>query len=320
MDLLTKENITIEDIQSLIDNGIGESLNMEYKGAGALKKDESSKAKITKSISAFANSDGGVLIYGIHEEDQQPKSISYIDGNIFTNEWLEQIIGNIHRKIKVEIIPVRLNGDLSKTIYVVRIPESPDAPHMASDGKYYRRMNFQVVPMEEYEVRNLYNRRDTAELSLADIYHMRYAGPNDKDNSVHSFELLFSVENNCKVVEKEYKMTFLLENMEGVKLTWEPSETYIITLNTTNINDNKLMCLSTTRMVPVFPNEKLCIMKFKLNINSKHIESNLSRGKLLLTLHHSSGKKELKSDFASIFKKIMVSKNIITEDNKLKTI
>src|ERR1700752_2301480 len=110
MDLMTKESITIEDIQSLIDNGIGESLNLEYKGAGALKKDDPAKIKITKSISAFANSNGGILIYGIHEEDQQPKNISYIDGNVFSNEWLEQVIGNIHRKVKVEIITVRLDN------------------------------------------------------------------------------------------------------------------------------------------------------------------------------------------------------------------
>lgn len=78
MDLFTKENITIADIQSLINNGIGESLNLEYKGAGALKKDDTTKAKITKSISAFANSNGGVLIYGIHEEEQHGKIIRNI--------------------------------------------------------------------------------------------------------------------------------------------------------------------------------------------------------------------------------------------------
>ena len=219
MDLFTKENITIADIQSLIDNGIGESLNLEYKSAAALKKDDAAKVKITKSVSAFANSNGGVLIYGVHEEDQQPKSITYIDGNIFTNEWLEQIISNIHRKIKVEIIPVRLNDEISQTIYIVRIPESTDAPHMASDGKYYRRMNFQVVPMEEYEVRNLYFRTSTAELTNAKTFAIEYMGHPKNSPDKYSFKLYFSAVNPSEVVEKDYKMSITFENSIDLRLS-----------------------------------------------------------------------------------------------------
>lgn len=309
MDLLTKENITIEDIQSLIDNGIGESLNLEYKSAGALKKDDTAKAKITKSISAFANSNGGVLIYGIHEEDQQPKSISYIDGNIFTNEWLEQIIGNIHRKVKIEIIPVRLNDDLSKTVYVVRIPESTDAPHMASDGKYYRRMNFQVVPMEEYEVRNLYYRKDTAELSIADTFIALY----DKERSInlgqHCFLINLSVANKSKTVEKEYKLTVSIEGADDVEVSWEKNSKYIYT-HTTTPN------ISTTEMIPIFPTEELCIMNLILFIPLNAIRNYLENAKLIQTLHYSSGTKEFKMTFFHMFRQTLLDKNIITEDNK----
>lgn len=315
MDLLTKENLTIADIQSLIDNGIGESLNLEYKGAGALKKnDDQTKAKITKSISAFANSNGGVLIYGIHEEDQQPKYISYIDGNIFTNEWLEQIIGNIHRKVKVEIIPVRLNADLSKTVYVVRIPESSDAPHMATDGKYYRRMNFQVVAMEEYEVRNLYYRKDFGELAIDENFLMRYDGLDSKDDTRHNFELIFSVTNTSSVVEKEYKMTLIFNQADGMTLNWERDQGYIGTPNP------KKVSLSSSRMVPIFPNENLAIMRVTVGLSSASIENNLANAKLIQVLHYSSGTQEIEYDFEDLFKDYLVQHGIITEDNKLKKI
>lgn len=310
MNLLTKENITIADIQSLIDNGIGESLNLEYKGAGALKKDDTAKGKITKSVSAFANSNGGVLIYGIHEEEQQPKYISYIDGNIFTNEWLEQTIGNIHRKVKVEIIPVRLNDDLSKTVYVVRIPESTDAPHMANDGKYYRRMNFQVVIMEEYEVRNLYYRKDAAELSIADTFIAVY----DKQRSInfgkHCFLINLSVANKSKVVEKEYKLTVSIEGADDVEVSWENNLKYIYTHTTTP-------SVSTTEMVPIFPTEELCIMNLTLLLSPNTIENYLQNANLIQTLHYSSGTKEFKMTFYHMFRQTLFDNNIITEDNKL---
>ena len=306
---MTKESITIEDIQSLIDNGIGESLNLEYKGAGALKKDDPAKIKITKSISAFANSNGGILIYGIHEEDQQPKNISYIDGNVFSNEWLEQVIGNIHRKVKVEIIPVRLDNDLSKTVYVVRIPESTEAPHMALDGKYYRRMNFQVVQMEEYEVRNLYYRQDSAELNIADTFLIKYEGHPNKEYDKHSFKLTFSVVNRSKVLEKEYKLTLSFEDIEGLSMSWEKENKYIVTPSNKTI-------ISTTTMVPIFPNEELCIMVITVHLLDKNIEDNLIKGKLIKTLNFSSGTEITTMNFMHVFRTTMLEKGIITEDNK----
>lgn len=45
-----------------------------------------------------------------------------------------------------------------KVLYVVYVPQSNRAPHIASDKKFYKRFNFQSVPMEEYEVRDSANR------------------------------------------------------------------------------------------------------------------------------------------------------------------
>ena len=81
---------------------------------------------------------------------------------------LEQVIqSRIQRKIDgLEIIPVRFENEVKKSIYVIKIPESSLAPHMTSDKRFYKRYNFESVQMEEYEIRNLYNRK-------ADIYFGR---------------------------------------------------------------------------------------------------------------------------------------------------
>jgi len=40
-----------------------------------------------------------------------------------------------------------------RDIYVVWVPQSTRAPHMAAEHRFYKRFNFESVPVEEYEVR-----------------------------------------------------------------------------------------------------------------------------------------------------------------------
>jgi hypothetical protein len=50
---------------------------------------------------------------------------------------------------------------------VVIIPHSQRAPHMASDNRFYKRFNFESVPMQEYEVRDVSRRMDSPELDIS---------------------------------------------------------------------------------------------------------------------------------------------------------
>jgi len=139
----------LRDIQSLIENKIEESLTLEYK-----RELDKNNKEIAKDISAFANTSGGVIIYGIDESGGVPTSISWIKSKN-TKEKIENIIlTNIQPRIKDVVINPILNPDTSsQAIFVVNVPESPDAPHMANH-RYYRRYNFQSIPMEDYEVKD----------------------------------------------------------------------------------------------------------------------------------------------------------------------
>lgn len=125
-----------------------------------MSKDDKKKAEIAKDVSAFANSDGGIILYGIEEQEHKAHALPYIDGNTYTKEWLEQVIqDNIQRRIEgLKIFPIRDNGDITKSIYIVKIPRSSNTPHMSADKCYYKRNNFRSVKMEEYEVRDLFYR------------------------------------------------------------------------------------------------------------------------------------------------------------------
>jgi hypothetical protein len=158
-----------EDIETLIKNEIQENLNLDYKRCASLEG-ASYKKDLSKDVSAFANSAGGVIIYGVIEKGHIPINIDAgYDPTVVTREWLEQVINStIQRRIDgVRIKQIELKKkNPGKVIYVVNVPQSRYAPHMAEDHRYYKRFNYQSVPMEEYEVRDVSNRSDAPDLSL----------------------------------------------------------------------------------------------------------------------------------------------------------
>jgi hypothetical protein len=65
----------------------------------------------------------------------------------------------------LEITPIPLGN--GRNAYVLTILQAATrAPHQAPDGKYYKRQNFQSVPMEDYEVRDTLRRATTPELHV----------------------------------------------------------------------------------------------------------------------------------------------------------
>lgn len=150
---------TLKEVKNLL-NKIPEDLHLEYKSGK--KIDHSTVAGISKDVSAFANSDGGVLIYGVQEDKSTylPISIDGVDSKTFSHEWLENIIkSNITPIIPDFIIkPIKITGKPNLVIYSILIPKSYRTPHQAKDKKYYKRYNFQSVPMEDYEINDIRNR------------------------------------------------------------------------------------------------------------------------------------------------------------------
>ena len=162
---MTKYNI--EYLNSLIENKVEENLNLEYKSSGALGKQNNKTTEISKDISSLANSDGGIIIYGIAEDNNNhlPKEIDSIDRKLFSNEWLEQIIqSKIRPRLNdFKIYPIDI--DSNRVVYVVDVKKSNTA-HQAEDKRYYKRFNFQSTAMYDYEVRDILNRTKNPVISL----------------------------------------------------------------------------------------------------------------------------------------------------------
>ena len=164
-------NWTEAKLRNFITGEIEESLTLEYKSAEALEKSDYKKKEITKDVSAMANAAGGLIIYGISEFSEPdkrhlPEKIVPVDRTQFPREWIEQIINAIRPRIDgIVIHSVNLGSGENDAVYIVEIPQSNTA-HQASDHRYYKRFNFQSVPMEDYEVRDVMFREQTPDIVL----------------------------------------------------------------------------------------------------------------------------------------------------------
>lgn len=159
---------TKEDLLRLIGDALPESIFLDYKSTEALKKTDGKRSELSKDVSAFANSAGGQLVYGIIEEDQKPLRIDGgVDRKDISPEWLDQVLAtNISPRIdglKIDMIP--LDGD--HVAYVITVPQATSrAPHQANDKKYYKRYNSINIAMEDHEIRDVFRRASAPELYL----------------------------------------------------------------------------------------------------------------------------------------------------------
>jgi len=162
---------TEAEIQSYIGNRVQENVRLDYKASDSLQKTDSKKRELAKDVSAFANSDGGTIIYGVSEDQDTHLPIAIdagYDPSDISHEWLEQVVNsNIQPRVQgVRIFAVHLTAaKAGRVIYVVDIPKSTTA-HQSADKRYYKRYNFESVPMEHYEVLDVLNRSRGPSLRL----------------------------------------------------------------------------------------------------------------------------------------------------------
>lgn len=204
-DFLTLE--TEVDLQRLVAEGIEESLVLDYKASAALSKDNGKVNELCKDVSAFANSAGGQIVYGIAEKKDKngaPRP-DRVDGGVtdpaLNREWLENLLlTRIQPRIDgLDIKPIRLAA--GGTAYVLSIPQAMSrAPHQANHS-YSKRYNFSSVPMADYEVRDAMKRASapdlTCEFSISSMPKIEF--PHGDKGQSSFFSVSFAIGNHSPV-------------------------------------------------------------------------------------------------------------------------
>ena len=298
--LTEKTAFELEDILNLINADVQEGTYLEFKDAGAFYKEQrrgaNCKEEIGKDISAFANSDGGIIIYGLHEgKNQQAEKITYIDSIQFSKDWLQAVIeGNTKRPVTDLIIHPVLNPENSnEQIYVVVIKASAHAPHMAMDGKFYRRNNKGNVIMEEYEVRDMYYRTGKTDLEIVDIPPINLTElPHFQGNGLRSAvqaTFNFYIRNIGQTIEHYYKLELHLT--PGLLFNNTPPLSAENESLKEQRRENDLVVYAAPGKIPLFQNDILRLGLVNLAFDkTKH--DTYKNGKIVLRLFYSHGSKE----------------------------
>ena len=151
---LSNNSIDQAFFEKLIQDRIEEDLHLEYK-----REIGSNSGEIAKDLSAFANSDGGYIIYGIEEDKHKPKQIIPITGTGI-KERLDQVAqSGIDPALNVRILPVdvNVNGNTGQ-VFLIYIPKKyPILYYVKKKKRFYYRSNFISTPMERYQIEQAYN-------------------------------------------------------------------------------------------------------------------------------------------------------------------
>jgi hypothetical protein len=193
------KDVEEQDIQRLINDQIEESIHLDYKRE--ITPSPKGKKELAKDVSAFANSRGGVIIYGIEEEENEdripvPVRITGIDCGVDRESVENVILNSIKPRVHVDIRRIQFESDSSICILIILIPQSPLAPHMLTVGKenkYYKRFNFSSVPMEEYEVRQIFELNYQIRERTSQIEKEKNKYLKDQNNDNHPWICMLSI-------------------------------------------------------------------------------------------------------------------------------
>jgi hypothetical protein len=169
--------------QDLLNLPPGEFDWFEAKGRRALDltlgnvKESDVRETLSKAVSAFANSGGGTLCFGITmagnqwQIDDGGVSLAVITPN--TREWLEDIIPRIVEpelsRFNVYEIPThgkKSRIDTGRAVFLIEIPDSEQAPHQAQDNRYYGRIAGKSKPLGHRFVADIFGRRRDLQFAM----------------------------------------------------------------------------------------------------------------------------------------------------------
>ncbi len=175
MNLLDQfDSLSLEILEDYVNSEQEENLHLDFKlinKADLTHKDD--KRNLAKALSGYANSDGGLIIWGIDSR----KNAEGI--NCATNskmiEPLRQFISRLNELTGQAVSPI-VDGVVHKPIFktiesgyaITYVPESDSGPHMAKMGedRYYKRSGDSFYKMEHFDIEDMFGRRKHPNLKL----------------------------------------------------------------------------------------------------------------------------------------------------------
>lgn len=133
------------------------------------------KRNLAKALSGFANSSGGLVVWGI-EARRNPNGIDCATGkreidplSMFVSR-LNELTGSAASPIIEEVMHKSISSPVGDSGFAVTlVPESNSGPHMAKLGedRYYKRSGDSFYKMEHFDLEDMFGRRKKPRLILS---------------------------------------------------------------------------------------------------------------------------------------------------------
>lgn len=157
------KDVIKSDILEFVENSVSESKTLEFKKELNLSNDKD-KREFLADFSAFANTSGGDLLFGVEERDSIAVSIPGIS---ITNETITQIENILRTNLAprftgYQIQPVDLEN--SNIVLIIRIAKSWNSPHRVTfrgHDKFFARNSNGKYDMDVNELRSAFNLSST---------------------------------------------------------------------------------------------------------------------------------------------------------------
>jgi len=124
----------LKDVRALVGIGYREGAPIDY------KKDISDKDNWPQAAAAFANTFGGLIIFGVDEKQGRPvRVVGFNPKGVETKTKLTSILlSRIQPRPEIQIRVVSLDTDQTKEVAILRILEGDRPPYMHSKGDEHR--------------------------------------------------------------------------------------------------------------------------------------------------------------------------------------
>lgn len=171
-------SLSPDDIKYFVEQNQEENVHLDFKTVSSHFQNVDDKRTLAKALSGFANSDGGIIIWGINARRMD----NQIDGaagivpitnikafvsrlNSLTSDFVNPTVGGVQHRIVYE------NEDGAGCAATL-VPASDCGPHMAKagDDRYYKRSGDSFIRLEHFDIADMFGRRPSPTLKLhADI-------------------------------------------------------------------------------------------------------------------------------------------------------
>lgn len=213
------EKLSLTDIRNFFSTPQEESSVLEFK-SGDVEINS-----IFSEITAFLNTEGGLLIIGAPKEKAQEigkNKIKMCHGDLVLSKYKNK--DSLYQKICSNIVPSPINLSITEfltsegNVFIIDIPQSMTPPHQCStDGKYYLRLEREAKFAPHGIIEALFNKRRVPNL-VSDI---------EIDNEdIESHKINIKIRNISSVPAENVSVMTTVFNVDGISSNMEFNTTY----------------------------------------------------------------------------------------------